>query len=147
MERGFDKLFVYGTLLTASGHPLSELLRTGARLVGAGSIQARLYIISEVDEQGPNSYPGAVPSAYPEDRVWGEVHEVLTPEPLFAAFDDYEACTPGWPEPYEFLLRPVDVTLEDGGTVRAGAYLYTWDTSRAEAIPSGRFTGVAAGTR
>ena len=147
MDRGFDKLFVYGTLLTASDHPMSALLRTGARLAGAGSIRARLYIIREIDAQGPNSYPGAVPSPHPEDHVWGEVHDVLTPGPLFSAFDEYEACTPGWPEPYEFLLRPVDVTLEDGAVVRAGSYLYTWDTSRAEPVPSGRFAGQGAGTR
>ena len=147
MDRGFDKLFVYGTLLTASDHPMSALLRTGARLAGAGSIRARLYILHEIDAQGPNSYPGAVPSPHPEDHVWGEVHDVLTPGPLFSAFDEYEACTPGWPEPYEFLLRPVDVTLEDGAVVRAGSYLYTWDTSRAEPVPSGRFAGNGAGTR
>ncbi len=147
MDRVFDKLFVYGTLLTASAHPMSQLLQTSARLLGRGSIQARLYIISEIDAEGPNSYPGAVPSPHPQDRVWGEVHEVLTPEPLFAAFDDYEACAPGWPEPYEFLLRPVDVNLEDGSAMRAGSYLYTWDTSRAELVPDGRFAGLAADAR
>ncbi len=141
-------LFIYGTLLAAADHPMGRLLAANARPVGRGSIRARLYVVHEVDAQGPNSYPAAVPSPHPEDRVHGEVHAVTgDPGPLFAAFDDYEACAPGWPEPYEFLLREIDVAMADGGTLRAGCYLYTWDTSRADPVPSGRFTGTGAGVR
>ncbi len=141
-------LFIYGTLLAAADHPMGRMLAEQARLIGRGSIQARLYIVHEIDAQGPNSYPAAVPSAFADDRVYGEVHEITGPTaPLFAAFNDYEACAPGWPEPYEFMLRDIDVAMEDGTTVTAGCYLYTWDTSRADPVPSGRFTGSAAGTR
>lgn len=133
-------LFVYGTLLQGSGHPMSRHLGLHASVVSPGSIQARLYIISEVDAEGPNSYPGAVPSPHPEDRVHGDLYRVNDPESLFDRFNDFEACAPGWPEPYEFLLRPIEVTQSTGEQVWAQSYLYTWDTSRARLIPSGRFT-------
>lgn len=140
-------LFVYGTLLAGAQHPMGALLRAHAREVGRGHIQARLYIIEEVDDQGLNSYPGAVPSAVPGDQVHGVVYEVLNPDPVFDAFNDFEACAPGWPEPYEFLLRPVDVKMADGAFLRASSYLYTWDTSRATLVLSGRFEQVAPDVR
>lgn len=133
-------LFVYGTLTEAAAHPMGAVLRSHADLVGPGHIQARLYLIHEIDDQGPNTYPGAVPSAVPADRVYGVVYLVHTPAPLFRALDDFEACAPGWPQPYEFLLRPVEVTLATGAILRASSYLYTWDVSQATPIPSGRYT-------
>ena len=141
------RLFVYGTLLAVAEHPMGALLRAHGRFLAHGSIRARLYLIHEEDADGPNSYPGAVPSPDPTDRVHGEVHEIHEPAQVFPAFDQFEACAPGWPEPYEFLLRPVDVRTDAGDLIRAEAYLYTWDTSRAEPVPSGRFTWKAAATR
>ena len=140
-------LFVYGTLLSEAGHPMGALLAEHAKKLGNGSIQARLYMIEEVDDQGLNTYPGAVPSPHKEDRVYGAVYEIRQPEPLFTEFDRFEACAPGWPEPYEFELRPIDVRLESGEMLRAASYLYTWDTSRATLIPEGRYTRVSADVR
>ncbi len=142
-----DHLFVYGTLLTVADHPLGNMLRTQARLIGPGHIRARLYIIEEEDAQGHNSFPGALPSMFDQDQVHGELYSLTNPAPLIAAFNDYEACSPIWPEPYEFLLRPIDVTLSDGTVQRAATYLYTHDVSRARHIPSGRFNQVASDTR
>lgn len=131
-------LFIYGTLMAASGHPLSELLRANARFIGRGHIQARLYLITEEDEQGTNTYPGALPSDYPEDRVHGEVWHITDPEAVYPALDAHEQYGPQWPEPNEFLLRKVTVTMEGGETMQAVSYLYTWDVSRAQPVPSGR---------
>lgn len=142
-----DLLFVYGTLLESAAHPLSALLALHGERAGQGTIRARLYIVREIDEEGPNAYPAAVPSAHPEDLVHGEVWRLLRPGAVLPRFDDYEACAPGWQEPYEFLRRPVDVTMQDGAVLRARAYLYTWDVSRAEHVPSGRFAGRAPATR
>jgi len=142
-----EYLFVYGTLLARSGHPMGALLREHADEIGTGSIQARLYIIEEEDASGHNAYPGAVPSPHVTDRVHGALYQVRNAEPLFQVFNDFEACAPGWPEPYEFLLRPIDVTFQDGAILRASSYLYTWDTSRATHIPSGRFEAFAPEVR
>ena len=45
MERP-EYFFVYGTLFTEAGHPMSEPPGAAATL-GRGSIQARLYIVHE----------------------------------------------------------------------------------------------------
>ncbi len=140
-------LFVYGTLLTSAEHAMGAKLRSQARLVGTGSIQARLYIINDPDAPGQNFYPGALPAADPNDRVYGEVYEVLKREGLFEAFDEFEACSANWPEPHEFMRRTVTVMLEDGGAQTAATYLYTWDVGDAEPVPSGRNTQVAPDVR
>jgi len=141
-------LFVYGTLLSVAEHPMGRLLRESADELGSGFIRARLYLIEEIDQFGTNIYPGAVPSAFDEDRVYGIVYRIHTPEPMFTKFDAYEACGEGYPEPYEFLLRPIDVRMEqDNSVLRAATYAYTWDVSRAQHIASGRFNQVASQVR
>ncbi|KNG95601.1 gamma-glutamylcyclotransferase family protein [Pseudaestuariivita atlantica] len=142
-----EALFVYGTLRASADHPMGRLLRDHARLVGRGHIRARLYVIDDPDEPGQNFYPGALPSPDPEDRVHGEVYEVVDPEAVFPAFDRYEACSPDHPEPHEFILREVPVTMEDGATLRARSYLYSWDVGDAERVTSGRYEDRAPDVR
>lgn len=140
-------LFVYGTLLAEAQHPMGDLLRAHGTEIGSGHIQARLYIIEEIDAEGVNRYPGAVPSAFAEDRVHGRLYRVTDPDVIYPAFNHFEACTPDWPEPYEFELRPIAVTLTSGKTYKAASYLYTWDTSRATPVPAGRYTEVSPDVR
>ena len=142
-----DLLFIYGTLKAASGHPLGQLLRDNATYVGSGSIQARLYIVTEFDEQGPNSYPGALPSPDPGDRVHGEVWRVNDPNAVWPALDRHEACSDDWPEPHEFRLSRVPVAMDDGRRLLAQSYLYAWDVTGALPVPSGRFDEVAPTVR
>lgn len=140
-------LFIYGTLLEAAQHPMGQLLRDNGSFIARGSIRARLYIIDEVDEHGPNSFPAAVPSFDNDDRVHGEIFALHAPEIVLPKFDDYEACSPRWPEPHEFLRRSVKVLLEDGSVLDAISYLYTYDISRARHVPGGRFTEISPQTR
>lgn len=140
-------LFVYGTLLTVAEHEMGTLLRANSTFVGSGSIRARLYVIDDPDDPGQNSYPGALPAADPKDRVWGDIYQVKSPETVLPAFDAYEACSPDWPEPHEFMLRKVPVLLEDGTEIAAHTYLYTWDVTTAQHVPSGRWTQVARDVR
>jgi len=140
-------LFVYGTLLTVADHPMGNLLRTHGALRGRGSIRARLYMIDDPDDPGQNFYPGALPSGDPQDRVYGELYNLTDPGAVLPQFDEYEACSANWPEPHEFLRRTVPVTLEDGETVSAVTYLYTWDVSGARHIASGRFNELSRDTR
>ena len=135
-------LFVYGTLATSSDHPLGELMRSSAAPIGQGSIRGRLYIIDDPDEPGRNRYPGALPSGHAGDRVHGEVYQLTgDPTELLAILDRYEACSADWPEPHEFMRRPVKVTLDNGELLTAQCYLYTWDVSGAEPVASGRYPG------
>lgn len=145
-EKG-DLLFVYGTLQTVARHPMGDLLRQHARLVGTGSICGRLYIIDDPDEPGVNPYPGALPSPDPSDRVHGEMYELIDPAILMPELDRLEACTDDWPEPHEFLLRRVEVQVDAGDKARAWTYLYTWDVAGAERVASGRFLKAAPDVR
>ena len=141
-----DYLFVYGTLLAVAQHPMGDLLQQKARLVGPGTIQAKLYRIDDPDAPGENYYPGAVPSGKAQDVVHGEVHEVLDPAGLYPKFDAFEACSDDWPEPHEFMLRRVSVRMA-GGPVWAHSYLYTWDVTQAQPIRTGRYTEVSPSVR
>ena len=134
-----DLLFVYGTLGSAAGHPLGDLMRAHAALLGTGTICARLYVIDDPDEPGQNTYPGALPSPDPSDRVHGEVYRISAPDEVFPALDRFEACSPEHPEPHEFALRSVPVTMTDGTALRALCYLYTWDVSTYTRVPSGKY--------
>ncbi len=145
-EKG-DLLFVYGTLQSTAQHPMGDLLRSHARLVGTGAICARLYIIDDQEDLGANYFPGALPSPDPADRVYGEVYELTNPAPLMPELDRLEACGPDWPEPQEFILRNVEVLIDGGEAARAWSYLYTWDVTGAERVMSGRFTVVAPDVR
>ena len=132
-------LFVYGTLLRSANHPLGEVLRRGARLIGNGSIRARLYFIPDPQDSS-NAYPGAIPSGNPADRVHGELYALIAdPERLLATLDEFEHCSSDRPEPHEFLRRRIEVNMADGTSIQAVTYLYCWDVSRARPIPGGRF--------
>ena len=134
-----QRLFVYGTLLQGANHPLGEFLRANAELIGPGSIQAQLYVITE-PQSGAETYPGAVPSTDPATRVYGELYALKgNAAELLAVLDDYENCSADWPEPHEFRRAIVPVALSAGRTLRATAYLYCWDVSRARRLPGGRF--------
>ncbi|MEO0424622.1 MAG: gamma-glutamylcyclotransferase family protein [Pseudomonadota bacterium] len=147
MQDDIVHLFVYGTLRTSADHPLGKMLSEGADCIGSGTIQARLYIVDDPDEEGPNSYPAALPSQNPNDRVRGEVFRLHDPQTLLPVFDDYEACSPRWEEPHEFLRRKVRVRMDSGDEMTAIAYLYTWDISTAHPIESGDYKERAPDTR
>lgn len=135
-------LFVYGTLIGDSDHPIARLLAANGRRIARGSIAGRLYIVPDPTD-ATNSYPGAMPCGNPQERVHGEVHEITGDRAaLFAKLDHYEVCSPDFPEPHEFLRRRVSVELETGGSLKAMCYLYTWDVSRARHIASGRYVDV-----
>ena len=142
-----DLLFVYGTLQTTAQHPMGDLLRQHARLIGEGSICARLYIIDDPEDPGANFFPGALPSPDPADQVFGELYELVNPAPLMPELDRLEACSDDWPEPHEFILRSVLVDRGEDSAVRAWCYLYSWDVTGAERVMSGRFTEVAPDVR
>ena len=138
-----DLLFVYGTLQRRSDHPNAALLRAHSEWMGRGSIRARLYIINDPDDPGRKYYPGALPSADPGDRVYGDVYRVASRQKVFTVLDDFEACSQQWPQPHEFIKRQISVTLEDGAVLMAMSYLYSWDVTNAEYVASGQYTSSA----
>jgi gamma-glutamylcyclotransferase (GGCT)/AIG2-like uncharacterized protein YtfP len=123
-----DHLFVYGTLRAESGHPMTRRLRVGAKLLGRGSTPGALYDFGE--------YPGAVFAADARYGVIGDVFK-LGPNPrLLADLDKYE----GFMGEDDDLFRriPVEVHLDQGGTVEAWTYGLR-ESPRARLIGAGDF--------
>ena len=112
-------LFVYGTLLTTSGHPMHNYLRGYCDLVGPASIGGIKIDLGE--------YPGLIPSGDPDDKVEGELYRIHdgADETLFDGLDHYEGCSDDDPEPHEYYRHQHDVTLAaDQAVYEAWVYLY-----------------------
>jgi len=139
-------LFVYGTLSTAVDHPLGAFMRAHSEHVGAGSFAGRLFVVDDPDAPGEASYPAAVLSDAADERVYGEVYRLRNLTTVLPQLDDYEACSPNWPEPWEYERREISATLaDDGRAVRTWIYLYAaaydWNLRRGHRIASGRYRG------
>ncbi len=126
-----DYLFVYGTLMQNSAHPMHRLLQQHSEFVCRGWIRAQLYQI--------HNYPGALLSNDDRDKVHGEVYRLTTPSVL-AQLDDYEECSAAFPEPHEYQRLPVDVTINRAKHVTAWAYIYNYPVNPHSRILSGRFS-------
>ncbi|MCB1743051.1 MAG: gamma-glutamylcyclotransferase [Gammaproteobacteria bacterium] len=135
-------LFVYGTLRgSAAGiAELATLFNTSARLLGDARLNGRLYAVSH--------YPGAVPSDASDEWVHGELYQLLAPEALLARLDDYEECSPSFPEPHEYrrCVLPVQLIHPDRGQLQLSAWVYVYarDFEESSRIHSGRFTARAS---
>jgi gamma-glutamylcyclotransferase (GGCT)/AIG2-like uncharacterized protein YtfP len=125
-------LFVYGSLMSRAAHPMGNRLRREAKLIGAATLQGRLYAISW--------YPGAVVAEDPAERVHGEVYALADPARTLQWLDAYEGIVSARPDfaEYERIERPVRLT--SGEECAAWVYLYRKDASKLTPIPDGRWT-------
>jgi gamma-glutamylcyclotransferase (GGCT)/AIG2-like uncharacterized protein YtfP len=124
-------LFVYGTLLSAAGHPMGARLRRESRLVGEASMPGRLYRISR--------YPGLVETSDAQS-VAGEVYALNNPAASLQWLDSYEGIVPeaGARNEYERVERRV--RLVSGEELTAWVYLYRQPVAGLPVIASGRWT-------
>jgi len=127
----FDRVFVYGTLMSGFDHPMSRLLAAGADLLGPATIRGKLYLITH--------YPGLLHSDDAGDIVHGELYRLRDVDELMAALDDYESVGPGHEEPTLYVREVVPVTLGDGSVVEAWTYIYNRPVDEAKRIVSGKF--------
>jgi gamma-glutamylcyclotransferase (GGCT)/AIG2-like uncharacterized protein YtfP len=126
-------LFVYGTLRTDSRHAMATFLTGRATFLGRGTVPGRLY------DLGP--YPGLTAPQTPDERVRGEVHQLLDADATLAALDAYEGCSPpgGAPGLYERVL--MGAALDSGEVVTVWTYRYCGPLDRARHLPSGEYPG------
>ncbi|KUM54267.1 gamma-glutamylcyclotransferase family protein [Rheinheimera sp. EpRS3] len=124
-------LFVYGTLRQNANHPMHQLLAEHSCFGAMARYQARLY---QVDY-----YPGAVPSNNSADQVVGELYQLIQPELLLPALDNYEECSPQFAQPHEYRREQQSVMLENGNSVVAWVYVYNRSTKGLTLIQSGDF--------
>jgi gamma-glutamylcyclotransferase (GGCT)/AIG2-like uncharacterized protein YtfP len=125
-------LFVYGSLMSTARHPMGERLRAEARLIGAATIQGRLYRVSW--------YPGAADSTDPAQRVHGELYALDAPARALAWLDAYEGVAPGSRKPSEYARVERPIRLASGRDVTAWVYLYQQDVSQLPLVAEGRWT-------
>jgi gamma-glutamylcyclotransferase (GGCT)/AIG2-like uncharacterized protein YtfP len=131
MPRTEDHLFVYGSLLSSIRHPVGERLRREASLLGEGSMQGRLYRL--------RWYPGAVDSVDPDQRVFGEVYLLRSPERTLRWLDAYEGLQIGAARDTQFERVARPVRLAGGRNVEAWVYLLKSGVRGLKWIRSGRW--------
>jgi gamma-glutamylcyclotransferase (GGCT)/AIG2-like uncharacterized protein YtfP len=124
-------LFVYGSLMSTSGHPMGARLRAEARLIGPATIRGRLYRVSW--------YPGVAENTNPEQRVHGELYALDAPGRALEWLDAYEGIAPGSRDgsEYERVERPA--RLATGEEIAAWVYLYQKDVTGFRLVPDGRW--------
>lgn len=128
-------LFVYGSLMSTARHPMGDRLRAEARLVGAATIQGRLYRVSW--------YPGVVEGTDPAQRVHGELYALEAPGRALAWLDAYEGIGPGHLATAEYRRVERLVRLVSGAEIAAWVYLYQKDVSRLPLVADGRWASDA----
>lgn len=124
-------LFVYGTLRQNANHPMHHILAQHSRFICKACYQARLYQL--------DYYPGAVPSNNAADQVVGELYQLIQPDLLLPALDNYEECGPGFAQPQEYRREQQNIMLENGDSITAWVYVYNRSTDGLRLIKSGDF--------
>ena len=105
---------------------MSRVLADYSVYVDDASIQAVLY---EVD-----AYPCVIESTNPNDKVAGELYKILDCETLLPLLDEYEECTEYFPEPHEYIRKPLLITLAGSSHAIAWVYVYNHDVSQLQRI-------------
>ena len=123
-------LFVYGTLRNDARHNVARHLSKGARLIGTGFIQGKLFDLGE--------YPGAVPSSNPREKVYGQIFEILD-ESLFSILDDYEGCGSHDSPPFEFRREQIPIISSNASVRNAWVYFYNWPVGKNPLIRTGDY--------
>lgn len=125
-----SKLFVYGTLMKKSDHPMSQFLFENAKHLGEAVMKGDLYKISW--------YPGAIFDSHSEGLVYGELFEVEDDFVLFKKLDEYEGVGSQFASPNEYKRMQVTVSFE-GVEMLSWFYNYNIPIDGASRIVSGNF--------
>jgi gamma-glutamylcyclotransferase (GGCT)/AIG2-like uncharacterized protein YtfP len=124
-------LFVYGTLLSAAGHPMGDRLRREARLIGEGSIEGQLFSLGK--------YPGLIEAAGAGKRVYGEVYALKAPAASLAWLDAYEGIVPGNGDRNDYSRVERLARLASGEEFGVWVYVYRKSVAPSNLIPAGRW--------
>jgi gamma-glutamylcyclotransferase (GGCT)/AIG2-like uncharacterized protein YtfP len=124
-----EYLFAYGTLRPGCAPVQVATLAAKLRPAGDGWIHGRLYDLG--------GYPGAVPDASAERKIFGTVIELPDDPDFLRRLDAYEECDPFAPDTSEYVRVLIEVELAGGGTVECWFYRYNWDVGEKRQIRSG----------
>ena len=124
-------LFVYGTLLRRSRHPMARVLAERARHVGTATVPGRLYDLGR--------YPGMLEPQTDTDWAYGDLYELgeraMT---TLAELDAYELAES--PLPAYFERQSAEAIRADGTRVSAWVYWYRGEVTANQRIASGSYT-------
>ena len=126
-------LFVYGTLRKPIASDMHPMLAGGCEYYSEGIMQGTLYEVC--------GYPGAIQSNSPNDKVFGELYQLLDRDRVLARLDEYEECSGRFPKPHEYIRRQVSIELIGSEAVVAWVYLYNREVSTLQKILSGDYLG------
>jgi gamma-glutamylcyclotransferase (GGCT)/AIG2-like uncharacterized protein YtfP len=129
--QGAGCLFVYGTLMQASGHPMAQRLASQSTVIGPGTVPGRLYDLGR--------YPGAVLDGAGGERVHGVALRLQHAERTLAWLDAYEGMGAGDPEPHAYARVVIAVQLSRGRQIDAWIYDYRGPLTFARRLASGRY--------
>jgi gamma-glutamylcyclotransferase (GGCT)/AIG2-like uncharacterized protein YtfP len=124
------RIFVYGTLRRLHGNPMHSLLGP-VNFRGRATCRGLLYCAG--------SYPALVKSDGADDRVVGEVYELLNPAGVIPVLDEYEAFDPVNPSGSLFSRELDIVQLDNGEVVEAWLYYFNRPVNPLDRIPDGDF--------
>jgi gamma-glutamylcyclotransferase (GGCT)/AIG2-like uncharacterized protein YtfP len=122
-------LFVYGTLLRRSRHPMARLLGERARHVGAARVAGRLYDFGR--------YPGMLEPQCANDWVYGDVYDLGAGTTTLAELDAYEQAES--PLPAYFERAAAEAIQPDGTRLPVWIYWYRGEVAESQRIVSGRY--------
>lgn len=132
MKPSGEFLFVYGSLRKPAAHPCHQTLERHAEYIGEALFRGKLYLVA--------TYPGAVPSESPDDRVRGELYRLSDPEKVFNKLDVYEGYDPGNRRGSLFVRSRQEVELaENEECIETWIYLYNKPTASLKQIASGDY--------
>jgi len=124
-----DYLFVYGSLRRAAS-PMHDMLAQASQYIGEGVLQGRLYEISW--------YPGVVESSHPEDKVIGELYQIIDKD-IWQRLDEYEACSDNFPQPHEYIRKQCWIQQANADSVKAWVYVFNHALDGHRRIHSGDY--------
>jgi gamma-glutamylcyclotransferase (GGCT)/AIG2-like uncharacterized protein YtfP len=126
-------IFVYGTLRKQIASDMYHVMANHCEYFSEGVMQGTLYEVC--------GYPGAIESSDANDKVSGELYEMLDRKLVLALLDEYEECSESFSMPHEYSRKPISIELIGGGSVVAWVYLYNHDVSNLRQIISGVYFG------
>ena len=129
MTANCSLLFVYGTLLRRSAHPMAAFLALRGTFLGEAKIRGRLYNLGR--------FPGLVTNGQ-KDWVYGDLFDLGEHfDSILAELDRYEDAESTADALFE--RRLADVIGADGEAVQAWVYWFRGEVREEARIAAGRY--------
>ena len=133
----FEKIFVYGTLMSGFDNDFATVLHQQVYKVVPAFITGKLYIVTN----WIFPYPKAAYIPNSPLKIYGELlylDKTIDSDTLVSLLDEYEGVDLTYPEKGEYLRKVIPV-LTEKGTEQAWAYVQNHSNSNLDIIPSGDF--------